>query len=215
MFSVAQKQTLLRRFPWIVLGIVTAIGIIGLVKIARDPYMSGALYVEVTYPAAPLIDVSRPLEKRREFRLQIIEFMDYECPPCRAFAKKLEALEENPQVEIRIANFPLSIHKTAMPFAKAMLTVPDDQFRFIHKQFLEIKLFDAQIRVLKLDQDFKKKSVADRQLIENRIKSGLRAAETYNVNSTPTAFIYRHIDNKLFKVIDLSKLSEVVAVLSK
>ncbi len=49
-----------------------------------------------------------------------VEFMDFECPPCRMAWPRLRAfLQANPAAKYRPVNFPLSMHRGAFPAAVA------------------------------------------------------------------------------------------------
>jgi protein-disulfide isomerase len=50
----------------------------------------------------------------------VVEFMDFECPPCRSTYPKIKTiLKENPQANYRAVNFPLDIHHYAFDAAVA------------------------------------------------------------------------------------------------
>ena len=63
--------------------------------------------------------------------LTIVEFTDFECPFCRAFYSVEEAFRDRhpSDVALIVVNYPLSIHRFAMPAARAV-NCADQQGRF-------------------------------------------------------------------------------------
>lgn len=75
---------------------------------------------EFKNPLKPAIDESRPFMGKKDAKVTIVEFSDFECPYCsRGFHTAKEVLKEYPNdVRILFKHLPLDFHPKALPAAK-------------------------------------------------------------------------------------------------
>lgn len=127
----------------------------------------------------------------------IVEFADFECPYCRLARDVLKQVvkQNEGDVVFYFKQFPLSMHKNAMPAAMAALAAhkqgrfwPMYDLLFDNQQNLsEAKILElAQVLGLNMERfkkDWKSPDIA------NQIASERKEGDTANVTSTPSIFI--------------------------
>ncbi len=153
-------------------------------------------------PAQPSIDIAytadNPVKGPKNAPVTIMEFIDYECPPCRESQSYVKAAEQTypGKVKIVVRNFPLTqIHNNAMPAAKfAVCAQEQGQFWPVHD-----KLFASQSA---LQEANLKQYAAEFKLNTKKLDACLSSAKTqkridmdmidgqrYGVRGTPTFFV--------------------------
>jgi len=148
----------------------------------------------------------------------IVEFGDYECPPCRAINCQVKSIVDNGKGDVRLVfhNLPLTkIHPLAMNAAIAAET-PDNAATFwqVHNSLMG-GLIDPMGVSQVLQTHGVKASKASLSRARLRIDSDLKLAESLNVNETPTIMLCCP-DNEVLKVHDFQYLAgEISAQISK
>jgi len=124
----------------------------------------------------------------------LIEFMDFQCPPCRASYPGIKAaLKAHPRAAYRAVNFPLSMHLYAFGAAVASEIarehgqhdrVFDDLFT--GKADLDPGSLNAYLRRRGLPAIVGK---AGSSRFEKKVRGEMKMAQDLKVNSTPTLFV--------------------------
>lgn len=101
--------------------------------------------------AAALGNSSRFLEENPDAKVEVVEFFDFQCPPCALTAPALERLADEFGADLTIAvrHFPLSMHANAMSAALASEAAAEQgQFPTMYSE-----IFRRQNEWAELDQD--------------------------------------------------------------
>ncbi len=135
----------------------------------------------------------------------IVEFMDYECPPCKLKHKYLNAVlhKHKKLLRLSVRHFPLDIH----PFAKRAAYVAESYrltkgFSAIHNKFMEIPKIDKEV----LDKiSSKEPSLKVKESVESDIKLGNKIG----VEGTPT-FILCCPDQSVYRIKSIKDIEELI-----
>lgn len=141
---------------------------------------------------------------KKDAKVTIVEFGDYECPACAAAEPTMERLREeyknNPEVNFVFRNFPLPQHKKALPAAQVAEAAAEQGkfWEMVSKLYLNQSqwigandhqaVFLTYAQELGLDLD-KFKTGWQQQKFSAVISSDQADGVTLGVNSTPTIFI--------------------------
>lgn len=141
---------------------------------------------------------------KKEAKVTIVEFGDYQCPAC-AYAnpivrRLIDAYKDNPDVNFVSRNFPLSQHSEAMISAEAAEAAgAQGKFWEMANMLYErqnewagnpraLGIFTVYAQELGLDAKAFSDSINQKKFQEKIIKDGLDG-QALGVNSTPTFFI--------------------------
>lgn len=142
---------------------------------------------------------------KKEAKVTIVEFGDYQCPACAAahpiVKKVLEDYKNNDQVNFVYRQFPLiSIHKNAMLASQAALAAGEQgKFWEMHSKLFEGQIqwsenvsanviFESYASSLSLDLTKFNNSLGQ-NLFRDVVNADIKDGEALGVNSTPTFFI--------------------------
>ncbi len=149
--------------------------------------------------------------------IQIVEFIDFECPACAAGAKYLkQVMEKNPaKIHLEMKYYPLMIHKHGLISAKyAECAGQQEKFwkfydylierqRLWHRLDDATSAFNVMAEDLKLDME-KLKSCVESSETAQVIEKDKAEGRTIGIRSTPTYFINGEI------VVGMKNLQEVI-----
>ena len=117
----------------------------------------------------------------------LVEFGDYECPPCAAASKRVDALlKEHPDLKFEFRQFPLkSLHKNAM--AAALLAESArkvGKFREVHDALYKLNtdISAENLQQIAMAYNLSKPTQTEQQKINHDISD----AQKVKVNGTPT-----------------------------
>ena len=144
-----------------------------------------------------MIDIAdSPFKGKKDAPIVLAVFSDFQCPHCVRIAPVLEqVLEHNPEtVKIVFKNFPLNMHKLAMPAAQAAMAAHNQgKFWEFHNQIfatpnLAPDSFTKIATGLGLDMA---RFEADMKApaTQNKIMADMRNASAAEVNGTPSIFV--------------------------
>ena len=150
----------------------------------------------------------------RKGQSAIIEFMDFECPPCRMSYPKIKAqLSKCPLSVFREVNFPLPMHPFAFGAAVASEIAREGgkhdevfEYLFSGKVALDEKSMNTYLRSRKLPGNVGAKESADH---EKKVKDDIALGKALNINSTPTVMVLSR-DGTLTEVRNLDLIPELL-----
>jgi len=153
---------------------------------------------EFANPLKPDIDENRVIFGKKEAKVTIVEYSDFECPYCsKGYQTMKQVLAEYPNdVRVVFKHLPLDFHPQAMPAAKYFEAVARQGSEKAH-QFHDA-IFEAQGELRAKGEDFLKntakklgvdmvklgKDLKDESLMK-RITSDMEEAKKFNFSGTP------------------------------
>lgn len=134
--------------------------------------------------------------------VQVVEFGDYQCPACAAAEPTVQKLQQElgDKITFVFRNFPLPMHKNAIPAAEAAEAAgAQGKFWEMHNKLYStqtewenlpnpVDKFAEYAKELGLDADRLKKEVEENKYVDF-INQDKRDGEDIGVNSTPTFYI--------------------------
>lgn len=145
----------------------------------------------------------------------LVEFGDYECPPCRAAHKQLSEILKRYQGKIRFTfrHLPLTtIHPNALPAALAAEAArKQGAFWPLHEAFFVSELDSATIREIvrsqRLDRARFHRDYAT--IAKDIVQKDTRQARALGLNSTPS-FLLCGPDSRVVRLTNLDQLTQFV-----
>jgi protein-disulfide isomerase len=162
--------------------------------VARPTRQPDTKVYDVTIGKAPILGA-------KEAPVTIVEFYDVQCPYCiREYPKLKEILKAYPgKVRLVLKHFPLSFHKKALPAHAALEFVYQekglDTFWKMHDMIVanprKLEVTDLRGYAEKLGLNLTKFDavMADKNKINELVKSDMAEASKYGVRGTPTVLI--------------------------
>jgi protein-disulfide isomerase len=146
-------------------------------------------------PLKPSIDANSRIRGRRDARLTLVEYADFQCPYCAAGYQTVEELRKNHPGDLRFVfkNLPLSFHPEAMPAAQWLEAValqsPEKAWKFHDVLFqnqgkLSVDFYKKTARDLGLDVAKCEKD-SESQAVKERIAADAEEAGKLGFNGTP------------------------------
>ena len=142
-----------------------------------------------------IVDQYKDLEATPNDSYILIEFMDYECNPCRssdAYLKKIISRKGN-ILKTRVCNFPLPFHKNATNAALSVESARDQgQFNKMHDAVITSENLDMInlkkiAEKLGLNMDKYNKSIATSAI--DSLEKDKKIAEKLGIDETPSFFL--------------------------
>jgi protein-disulfide isomerase len=164
------------------------------------------------FPSSVLINECQNFYGNNDAKYTLIEFMDYECPPCKKYAPLIKSFLISYEASLRfgIFHYPLNMHRYALDAARiAQASNRQGKFWQMHERLigasavLDKSYLDMLSSEVGLDSDRLKMdmSVAEKEVIQH-----IKLAERLKVNSTPTLFLCVP-DGRVVAIDNLSNLS--------
>ena len=156
----------------------------------------------------------------KEYKIQIVEFIDYECPGCSEAHKVIGQLIESEKykniISVRLRHFPLiQVHPNSIKAAMAVECANEQyQFRGMHDKLLEnqknlsdnyLKLYSVQLGLKSMQFS----ACLDSNQYAQNIESDYQAGMQLGVNVLPTFFIG---EIKFEGVPQLAELESIIDV---
>ena len=145
----------------------------------------------------------------------LIEFMDYQCPPCKRVQPFVDEMLRKNKGKLRYAvrNLPLPMHKDALPAAIAA-EAAQEQGRFWQAHDALIRdedLSAAHLRLLARRQGVNETRYfqAAASTAKARVQSGLHQAETLGLTGTPS-FLLCCPDGKVWELPSLKQVERYI-----
>lgn len=138
----------------------------------------------------------------------LVEFMDYECPPCRSTAQRVEAgLASHPGAfRLSVHHLPLQMHPHAYEAAVVAEAAANQAgIDKVHSRLLNSKLGSQPASNFVADLVPNKARFAqDKTKARQNVEADLRLAETLGVSATPTFFVC-YPDGSVYRASDIAK----------
>jgi len=160
-------------------------------------FLISSRYQSTVYPPPRKLNINSLLLTRtpQDNAYTLVEFLDYQCPPCRATYKRLPKIltAQEKQVNILIRNFPLESHKGSM-FAAMAAEASREQGKFdtFHSLLITLDDFSEESIYSLVGRSGMDKERFQRDLhksAERRVLEDLQCAKSLGVNSTPSFFL--------------------------
>jgi protein-disulfide isomerase len=146
-----------------------------------------------------LVLESNPVLGFKDSRVTVVEFLDYNCPSCKAFAPTLKNLVEGNKNKVRVVlkHFPLvnlSGHESSYLAAQAVQTANRfNKAEEMHYSLLEANKIDREA-ILNLAERFEINrdefsNLLDSEEIKQEVDKDLEAVNKYQIRGTPTIFV--------------------------
>ena len=119
----------------------------------------------------------------------IVEFFDYECPPCREESQRLKAglLDLNKrEITLLLRHFPLPIHKSARDLAERVETTVDPE-TFLARHF---EVMDSGLRISgENNPERSRQDAPNRAIATSRVLRDESLAKGIGLSSTPSYIV--------------------------
>lgn len=172
----------------------------------------------LTLPKETLVPTSAHTKGNKDALVYLVEFSDFQCPACAAFAPVVESLVEKNKNELLFVyrHFPLPKHQFAIPAALAAEAASTQgkfweaaTYLFANQDKFSDALWDIMATNLSLDNaQFKKDMTA--QTGKSTIDQDLSLATALNLPGTPTFFLNGALIKNLNSPQDLIAAVETV-----
>lgn len=144
----------------------------------------------------------------------LIEFMDYQCPPCRAKRTQVDALVEQYQdkLQFSVRNFPLKMHIHAFDAAVAAVAAGEqNKFWPMHKALLQgesLKPEEVEAIAHQVGLDERRFRTSCLGSARKRVEEDMQLADAIHLDSTPSWLLCTP-DGKVWQLASLSQVSEI------
>jgi protein-disulfide isomerase len=137
-------------------------------------------------------------------RWMIVEFIDYECQPCKESHKSLLSSKVIKNLEIRVCHNPLTnIHPAAFRAASIVASIGSEELRSrVHDRLMMEKVSNDQLN--ELYQEICKDECIDIGVGEKKVKSNLSFGKAIGIAHTPTILLIAY--GKVYEIQDLGKV---------
>ncbi len=164
----------------------------------------------------PLIGNEKELEGSSDAPYTLVEFGDYQCPPCAQQSMKVNALLSDypDKLRFRFRHYPLEMHDYAKDAAlTAEKARASGRFWEVHNRLYGMQTEIAPDQVTKtlgrLHLDTAHLSEKQNQDAEKRVQADMKLAATVGLDSTPT-FLLCCPDGRVLKLGDLSQAERLL-----
>ncbi len=142
----------------------------------------------------------------------LVEFADYECPPCQGANPKIAKLlgKHAGTLNLCFRNYPLPMHKSAKPaaiFAERFRNT--SKFWEVHDSIFNSggKLDTSETKSLVTSID--KKKLTNEVIAMNKIGADMKLGESVHLDHTPSFYLCTP-GEKVFEVNDLSQVEDLI-----
>ena len=145
----------------------------------------------------------------------LVEFMDYQCPPCRATQPKVRAaLQQNPGLQFMVRNMPLPMHPNAVRAATAAEAArQQNKFEPMHDALISGgSLDEAEIKQIAKKVGLNAAQfAADREkMARQRVDADVKTAGTLHIDATPTFLLCSSRDGKVWQLNSFDQIKDLV-----
>ena len=158
-----------------------------------------------------LIGDEKELSGNRHALYTLVEFGDYQCPPCAQSSSQIKLLMSRyPEfLRFRFRHYPLEMHPYAMNCAIAAEKARTfGRFWDVHDQFYALKTNIAPDEVTKLlnrmHLNINHLSIQQQKAAKRRVQEDMKIADLIDLNGTPT-FLLCCPDGRVLKLSSLSQ----------
>lgn len=179
--------------------VLIVVGVLGLILLGATSLVSGILESGGELATISTADIAAGSESAL---VTVIEYSDFQCPACRAYAPLVKALIDSSNGEIRVIyrHFPLPQHKNAVPTAVAseaaarqgkfwemneLIFARQDEWAISSDVNTILRGYAAE---LKLNTEQFDRDMSD-PVIREKVESDRASGNRAGVNGTPTFFV--------------------------
>ncbi len=145
-------------------------------------------------------------------RYSVVEFFDYECPPCRLVSPRLYDLVDRSKAKASLAlqNFPLVIHRHAHELALIACALGPAQFAEFHSRALDVKGPDVDgfMKSWRLSLDKSKPGWMTSAL--GKLDAEVRIAHQLSIDGTPSIFVIDKAKRAIYRCRNLATVWRVL-----
>lgn len=193
----------MNRFLYVLSALIAIVGIARLYVEHQNSQVSSLLGSRVDIDSKILIDGRTPIVGGSEAKVKFVEFMDYECGPCRSEWGRLRRISQINGHALYIRHFPLrEIHKLAEKAALvALASSPADQL-ITHEWLIDKPLSNEM-----LSHAWSKISKSNLDHAAMLLNEDERVADRVGISHTPTLFAI--FNGQVFEVRNWSLLENL------
>lgn len=138
----------------------------------------------------------------------LIEFLDYQCPPCRKIDIELSNISKSPFGLRRIVrHLPLRMHSQAMPAAiLAEEARIEGKFDQIHTQLMQSSLDSDSLKKLAFEHNI---PTSQESIAKTRISQDIEDAKKIGITGTPTMILCLP-GNKTYRIQSISEIRKLM-----
>jgi len=144
----------------------------------------------------------------------LVEFMDYQCPPCRAKRSEVNALIEQykGRMQFSVRNFPLKMHIHSFDAAVAAVAAGEqNKFWPMHEALLEgesLKTDEVETIMHRVGLNERRFHASCLGSARKRVQEDLQLAESLHLDSTPSWLLCTP-EGKVWQLASLSQVGEI------
>ena len=192
------------------------------ILIATVTVIAGAIFLfskptpTVTIPKETLVPAGAHTKGNPNASVYLVEFSDFQCPACAAFAPAVAVLTEKYKDQLFFAyrHFPLPKHEFAARAAQAAEAAAKQgkfweavDVLFTNQDKFSKEFFSSQfVKLVSLDPTQYAKDVASK-VVTDRVASDASAARSFNLPGTPTFFLN---GRKLTNIQNLDQFQQII-----
>jgi predicted DsbA family dithiol-disulfide isomerase len=191
---------------WIMCCLSTCIGAGIVFATRRQPAPSTVQKLNISQ--ADIVPESRFNQSYLNKYPLLIEFLDYQCPPCRSLDDALvEYLASSPDLRRIVRHFPLSMHKYSMEAAiLAEESSLQGDFDQVHKRLMHSSLNPAALKKIALEENIKTNKKHEAKI---RVEKDIADAKRIGITGTPTLVLYLS-PGKIYRVNSISDIRKLI-----
>jgi protein-disulfide isomerase len=182
----------------------------------KPPLPKVAPPVSINISRAQLVHESSRIAGNGTATYVLVEFMDYQCPPCKSTHGRLPSMLEkvgSEKVDVVIRNFPLKFHKQAEFAAIASVAVSEQgNLPAFHDALMKsTNLGPEKIRDLakSVGTNMAKFELSCSGTAKKRVQEDIKLGKRVQIGGTP-AFYLCMPDGKVMKLANLGQLPDLV-----
>lgn len=187
---------------WVMCSLSTLIGAGMVFAMNRRPSAPIAPPKKLSIPLESVLPKSRFADVLPLKNPVVVEFMDYQCPPCRSLDKKFPA-----SIRRIVRHLPLSMHSQAMPAA-----ILAEQARLDSKlDALHPKLIDSDLKSDSLAKLATEQNISEVHKVEAKqnIAADVADAKKIGIPGTPTMIVCLP-SGEMYQTSSLSQVKELI-----
>ncbi len=194
--------------------ILVSMTLVFLVLIAVGEYyhrQADAVYMkslDMSVPSSLLIGRRTNFLGRADARYTLVEFADYQCPPCRSISPAIrQILHQYPNVKFDFRNYPLTqIHPMAMAMAiSAESARVHGQFWQVHDLLMEANPDNLNSTTLVRSH----LTIKEKKEVIDRIRADMKLGDQIGIRGTPTLILCTP-EGKTIRLPDTSLIGQYV-----
>ncbi len=143
----------------------------------------------------------------------VVEFFDYECPPCRLLGPRVIDIVNSSKgkASLAIQNFPLNMHPHARALAKIASVLGGSEFEKFHSDALKLTGTDLDVLEAKWGEKLTISNKFWKLDANKKLEEANLAASHVQVDSTPSLFLIDRRKGIVYKCSTLGALEKAIS----